>query len=160
MTKSGNFLRLHRVIRGKTEVGADDRRQGETRLRFPHFASKQKGNIIGWLNTDVSGSDKRGEAAVRDADESIEIMLVQEKNGGRVCFLPWVENGREIPRNELPEDELAQKLARQSVPFAPCSLRPWFIAQTIDELERLNRERLPCGRLHLAQRWAIINPGQ
>jgi CRISPR-associated endonuclease/helicase Cas3 len=103
----------------------------------------KRGNIIGWLNTDVSGSDKRGEAAVRDTDESIEIMLVQEKDGGRVCFLPWEENGREIRRNETPEDELAQKLARQSVrlPHALCA--PWNIAQTIDEIERLNMERLP-----------------
>ena len=36
-------------------------------------------NIAGWLDKDVS--DHHGDAAVRDADESIEVLLLQEING-------------------------------------------------------------------------------
>jgi len=90
-------------------------------------------NLVGWLDTDVS--DKQGEAAVRDADESMEILLVQEKGDGRLYFLPWTENGRELPLNEIPGDELAKALARQRIRL-PCILcAPWMIEKTIAELE-------------------------
>lgn len=99
-------------------------------------------NITGWLDTDVPVSDKHGEAAVRDSDESIEVLLVQERNGGRLYFLPWIEHGCEITQNKAPGDELAKKLARQSVrlPFVLCA--PWVIDKTIEALEQLSRDRL------------------
>lgn len=98
-------------------------------------------NLASWLDTDVS--DRRGEAAVRDTDESLEVLLVQEKDGGRLYLLPWVEDGREIPRNEMPDANCAQAIARQSVRLPPELCKPWMIDKTIEELERLNIERLP-----------------
>lgn len=97
-------------------------------------------NLTGWLDTDVS--DRHGEAAVRDTDESIEVLLVQEKDG-RLCFLHWIENGREIPQNEMPDDKLAQALARQRIRMPGVLCAPWAIDKTIAELERRNGERLP-----------------
>lgn len=97
-------------------------------------------NLASWLDTDVS--DRRGEAAVRDTDESLEVLLVQAKDKGRLCLLPWVENGREIPPNEMPDAKCAQAIARQSVRLPPELCKPWVIDKTIEELERLNIERL------------------
>jgi CRISPR-associated endonuclease/helicase Cas3 len=99
-------------------------------------------NLVGWLNTDVPASDKHGEAAVRDTDESIEVLLVQERDGGRLCFLPWIEKGREIPQNETPCDELARTLACQSIRLPRTLCAPWKICKTIDTLETLNGQRL------------------
>mgnify|MGYP003759495267 CR=1 FL=1 len=98
-------------------------------------------NLAGWLDTDVS--DKHGEAAVRDTDESIEVLLVQKKNDGRLCFLPWIEDGSEIPPNEIPNVHHAQALARQSIRLPRVLCAPWAIDKTIAELERLNGEQLP-----------------
>jgi CRISPR-associated endonuclease/helicase Cas3 len=103
--------------------------------------SDPKADLVGWLDTDVS--DKCGEAAVRDTDESIEVLLVMKKRDGRLHFLPWIENGRELPQDEVPDDGLAKALARCSVrlPVALCA--PWAIDQTIRELEGLCREQVP-----------------
>jgi len=99
-------------------------------------------NLVDWLNTDVPASDKHGEAAVRDSDESFEVLLVWEKDGGRLCFLPWIEDGRELSPDETPDEETAKALARQSVRLPRVFCAPWTIDKTIEELERLNTERL------------------
>jgi CRISPR-associated endonuclease/helicase Cas3 len=103
--------------------------------------SDPKANLIGWLDTDVS--DKCGEAAVRDTDESIEALLVMKKRDGRLHFLPWIENGREIPQDEVPDDGLAKALARCSVRLPAALCAPGVINQTIRELEGICREQVP-----------------
>ncbi|MBN1891901.1 MAG: CRISPR-associated helicase Cas3' [Clostridiales bacterium] len=99
-------------------------------------------NITDWLNAGVGGSDKSGEATVRDADESIEVLLVRENDVGSVSFLPWIENGQEIPENEVPGNNIAKKLARQSIRLPGALCAPWKIDDTIAELERVNIQRL------------------
>lgn len=103
-------------------------------------------NIVGWLDTDVSVTEKHGDAAVRDTDQSIEVLLIQEKNGDRLFFLPWRENGRELPPNEIPDDELAKALARQSIRLPRALCVPWAIGETIEELELINGGRLAMWR--------------
>ena len=97
-------------------------------------------NLVGWLDTDVS--EKRGEAAVRDTDESIEVLLIRETGDGRLCFLPWQEEGREISPTDVPSNHLAKALARQSIRLPNALCAPWIIDQTIEELEEVNSERL------------------
>jgi CRISPR-associated endonuclease/helicase Cas3 len=96
-------------------------------------------NLVDWLNTDFS--DKNSEAAVRDSDESIEVLLVQERDGG-LRFLPWMEDGRELRPDEMLDDKLAKDLARQRIRLPGILCAPWAIGGTIEELERLNAERL------------------
>jgi CRISPR-associated endonuclease/helicase Cas3 len=98
------------------------------------------GDLRGWLNTDVS--DKSGEAAVRDGDESIEVLLIQKKSDGRLCFLPWIENGLQLVQNEIPGVEFARALARCSVRLPAILCAPWTIDNTIKILEDINREQL------------------
>ncbi len=95
-------------------------------------------NISGWLDKDVS--DHEGEAAVRDSDESIEVLLIQEIEGK--LFLLGAVNGSELPQNGIPDRELAKILARQRIRLPNILCGPWVIDKTIAELERLNGERL------------------
>lgn len=97
-------------------------------------------NLVGWLDTDVS--DQRGEAAVRDTDESMEVLLIQEKGDGRVCFLPWLEKGCEIPLDGIPDNKLSKALARQRIRLPRVLCAPWAIDKTIEELECHNSQRL------------------
>jgi CRISPR-associated endonuclease/helicase Cas3 len=98
-------------------------------------------NIAGWLDTGVS--DKSGEATVRDADESIEIILIRTKRDKKIYFLPWIEGGCEILSDETPDFKTARALARCCVrlPSELCS--QWNIDNTIRTLENLNKECLP-----------------
>lgn len=98
-------------------------------------------NLVNWLNTDVPATEKHGEAAVRDTEESFEVLLIMEK-AGRLYFLPWQENGRELAAHTIPEDEVAQALARQRIRLPRELCAPWVINDTIEKLEILNRERL------------------
>jgi CRISPR-associated endonuclease/helicase Cas3 len=99
------------------------------------------GNMVGWLDTDVS--EKGGEAAVRDSDPSMEVLLVQEKEGV-FYFLPWIKDlgGQPLPRNEAPPENLAKALAGCSLRLPGVLCYPWVIDQTIETLEKLNLERL------------------
>lgn len=96
--------------------------------------------LVGWLDTDIS--QQQGEAAVRDTDESIEVVLIQEKNGSCLYFLSDTEEGREIPLDEVPSKELARAIARQRVRLPSILCRPWTIEKTIAELEKSNSIKL------------------
>ncbi len=98
------------------------------------------GDLRGWLNTDVS--DKSGEAAVRDGDESIEVLLIQKKSDGRLYLPQWIENGHQLVQNEIPCGEIARALARCSVRLPAVLCAPWTIDNTIKALEAINGDQL------------------
>ena len=99
-------------------------------------------NIINWLNTDVAVSESAGEASVRDTDESIEVIAVQEI-GGKLHFFPWINDGKEIPSHTVPDSDTAQSLACQSLRLPAELCTPWRIERTITELENLCKQRFP-----------------
>lgn len=90
-------------------------------------------NIAGWLDTDVPS--QKGEAAVRDTDEAVEVLLVQQKEVGRVNILSGVDKNREVTLFNVPDDETAKMLARQKILLPRILCVPWMIAHTIEELE-------------------------
>jgi len=99
-----------------------------------------EGDLRGWLDTDVS--EESGEAAVRDGDQSIEVLVVRKNKDGNLCFLPWIEDGRVILKSETPDGELARTLARCSIRLPPILCTPWMIDNTIKELEDINRKEV------------------
>ncbi|SHE65848.1 CRISPR-associated helicase Cas3' [Alkalibacter saccharofermentans] len=93
------------------------------------------GDMKSWLQTYVG--EKSGEAAVRDGDESIEVLVVQKDSSGRIRYLPWIENGRELPKYEVLDKYSAQVLARCRIRLPSVLCAPWNIDKTIEELELL-----------------------
>jgi len=62
-------------------------------------------DLTGWLEADLSdadGDNARGQAAVRDSQDSIEVVVVQRDAGGTVRLLPWVAETEEAPPGEQP----------------------------------------------------------
>jgi CRISPR-associated endonuclease/helicase Cas3 len=95
-------------------------------------------SIEGWLNTAVSSSsDKAAEATVRDTDETIEVIVVQEIGGKFFC------GGREIAAGRIPGDEDAMWIARQTVRLPPALSSEWTINKTIESLEKSCIMKLP-----------------
>jgi CRISPR-associated endonuclease/helicase Cas3 len=103
------------------------------RMQAPRFMM----NMIDWLDTDVS--DKRGEASVRDTEDSIEVVLVRLNVSGQVAFLPWIDDGMEIDRYREPPGVIARKLARCTVRL-PIAVSGSYkrLDETIRHLEQLN----------------------
>jgi CRISPR-associated endonuclease/helicase Cas3 len=99
---------------------------------------KGMGDLVGWLDTSVTDdpSGKRGEAAVRDTEDSLEVLVVQRR-GKEFCMLPWLAKfkGRKIPSDVPPEMELARAIAECSIqlPRELC----WKLDETIRELEKI-----------------------
>lgn len=95
--------------------------------------------IMNWLNTDVM--DKHGEAAVRDTDESIEVILIQEKEN-KLFLMSGEKRGVTLKANEIPDENLAKAIVRQRVRLPSELCKPWTIKETIDTLESITIKRL------------------
>lgn len=99
---------------------------------------KRMGDLVGWLDKSVTDdpSGKRGEAAVRDTEDSIEVLVVQRR-GKEYYMLPWIAKFQnlKITTNAPPEVELARAMAKCSIqlPRELC----WKMDDTIRELEKI-----------------------
>jgi len=91
-------------------------------------------DISGWLQTGVREAE--GEAAVRDGEDSLEVLLVERYEGG----MRMLNNNTIIPTNTTPEDVLAKALARQLIRLPPVLCRGKAIGDTITQLEEITRE--------------------
>jgi CRISPR-associated nuclease/helicase Cas3-like protein len=103
--------------------------------------------LFGWVAAGVGDVDdtRAGRAQVRDSQESLEVVVVQRRNDGRLVTLPWLEadaKGRPRGGLELPQDQTPTALAGRTA--ASCGLRlplQFSDAKTLDraigELEQL-----------------------
>jgi CRISPR-associated endonuclease/helicase Cas3 len=107
-------------------------------LREP---AQGRSDLTGALDCDAS--DKTGEATVRDGESSIEAIILQ-LIGGKYRLLPWVDEGKLIPMDSMPESYMAFTLAGCKIKLPMFSKR-WNINDTIEELEGKGG--------HLAQAW-------
>jgi CRISPR-associated endonuclease/helicase Cas3 len=122
------------------KIADKEKRAGDFRITPPW--DSPRANMVNWLNTAVSDvSDQQGEAAVRDTDESIEVLVIQERNHA-LYFLPWREDGREIPVAKDPDDETAKAIACQRLQLPRLLCMPWAISQTLTELKQIAEDRL------------------
>lgn len=120
----------------REETAQRQRRADTFRMNKPSL--KEGKTITGWLNTDFPYSEQRSEAAVRDGDESIEVLLLQKRNG-RLCFLPWRGTDNELDQTVLSYDQ-AGRVARQCIKLPPIMCKKYAIDSTISELEGLGAE--------------------
>ena len=109
---------------------------------------KGMGDLVGWLDTGITSDPlgKRGEAAVRDIGNTLEVLVLQQR-GGDYFMLPWLakQGGRRIPVLEPPGEELAKALAECSIqlPHALC----YKLDDTIEALEKIALGDLPLARI-------------
>lgn len=118
-------------------IAIKERRADAFRIRPPISDD----DLVDWLSTGVPSSEKHAEAAVRDADESFEVLLIREDENGRLCLLSGSEE-HELSPGMAPGDTLAKALACQRIRLPRILCAPWMIDKTIEELERRNNEKL------------------
>ncbi|MBB4933311.1 CRISPR-associated helicase Cas3/CRISPR-associated endonuclease Cas3-HD [Lipingzhangella halophila] len=97
-------------------------------------------SLLGWVDAGVGDADDTpsGRAQVRDSEESLEVLVVQQRADGAISTVPWLSErygGRELPTDAAPEPWLARAVATCAVrlPF-PFTL-PDVLDQAITELE-------------------------
>jgi CRISPR-associated endonuclease/helicase Cas3 len=111
------------------------------------------GSIIDWLNTDVAKdpSGKRAEATVRDTGDSIQVLVIREKQPGGFYTLPWLPDYADhlLPESFTSNEDLAQAIASSFVNLPASMCMPWktdgewMVDHVITELERDCCEKLP-----------------
>lgn len=117
----------------------EDKEKRARDFRITEPWDNPRANLVDWLKTDVS--DQQGEAAVRDTDESIEVLILQERTG-KLYFLPWMEEGRELPADKELDTNIAKALACQRLQLPRALCEPWTISRTLSELKQVNDARL------------------
>jgi len=120
-------------------------------------------SVTGLLHADLENADddnQRGQAAVRDSMDSIEVIVVQKRHDGTICLLPWItESNTRLnmdekmsdPRSTLVSMDMELPLQELSTEFEPApgtarlaatctvTLPPamnWAIDSVIAELDR------------------------
>jgi len=142
-TEKGKIEEVFKKARKQYEEMIESKRnRAKTyQIRTPKGQNYPIGTLIGWLNADV-GSDvsgKKGEATVRDIDESLEVLMLQRKDDGKLYTMPWIQNypEYEIARGEEIEEDIAKAIARCAVTLPKEVVNIGTIDRVIEQLEEL-----------------------
>lgn len=115
--------------------------QNQFLLRKPHLKIKpDKYNLIGWLDTSITfDSEENAFAQVRDAEESIEVIMLMKYGTGYGYF-----GKKEDISGQVENYKVAKEIAKQTLKLSSSIARFAFgnIQKTIEWLEEYNRENL------------------
>lgn len=100
--------------------------------------------IDGMLDTDAPDDERLGNAAVRDGEPSVEVLVMMHHANGQIGFVPWHEQGRIVPRDSAPAPEDARAIAQQRIrlPQAVCGKNEHLLGETIALLEEISRREV------------------
>ena len=103
---------------------------------------QNNGILAGFLDMALQG-DQQGEAAVRDGEESITVLLVVKHSDGAIGFLPWLGKDRFFS-DHVPEEKDCIQIARQQIrlPAAVSGLYWNQKKNVIEQLEETTRTEL------------------
>lgn len=97
-----------------------------------------RSDLVGWTSG-VSGdltSEARGHAAVRDGQESLEVIVVQRRADGQIYRWGAADEATPVPIDFEPDLRLARRISADTLRLAPAMTAPWRIDRTITALER------------------------
>ncbi|GAA1215056.1 CRISPR-associated helicase/endonuclease Cas3 [Kitasatospora nipponensis] len=97
--------------------------------------------LTGWLSAGVGDADdtRVGRAQVRDSQESLEVIAVQQLADGSLQTFPWLADGRgglPLPLDAVPQGRAARAAAASALRLPLHLSQPRIIDQVISELER------------------------
>lgn len=125
----------------------EKKKDAETWLLGKPQNSRRCRGLDSWLDASAIKSDERARVAVRDTQDSIEVVVVQRIKGYLYTFpgIEHDESGRPLPQRSLgtgidiPDDEAARLAALCTVNLPPRLNQSWIAADVIDVLERSGR---------------------
>ncbi|WP_162893113.1 CRISPR-associated helicase Cas3' [Microbacterium halotolerans] len=123
----------------RAEFGAlqeDKRRRAET---FQLAADGAEGSLIGWIDASAgdAASDSEAQAAVRDGEETLEVLVIQQKDGVWVTpdWLDGEDGNIQLPDNEPPDGRLTRIVLGCALRLPAAMCHPGRIDAQIADLE-------------------------
>lgn len=124
-----------------------EQRAGDFLLPSAKYLAENEKTLTGLFERAIENSsysqmsEDAGQRAVRDTQETVEVLLVRREHG-RISLLPWVgdersgvEKGQEIPTAYEPDWALSMVLAQCAVRLPLSLCRPQQLDRLIGELE-------------------------
>ncbi|MFJ5813792.1 type I-E CRISPR-associated protein Cse1/CasA [Streptomyces sp. NPDC093108] len=98
-------------------------------------------SVIGWLDGNAGDADdsRTGRAQVRDSEETLEVLVVQRRDDGRLTTVGWLDRrrgGLDLPEHAPPVRHAAEAVAASALTLPRSLTHPGVIDRTISELER------------------------
>lgn len=128
---------------------ADELHQAKQREKADAFQIAPVGRpgraLVGWVDAGVGDADdtRKGRAQVRDAQESLEVLVVQRRRDGTLTTVPWLSQGRggvKLPTDSVPEPRIARIVAASALRLP----HHFSIPQTMDRaIAQLEAECIP-----------------
>lgn len=88
-----------------------------------------------WMFDEGVHTDAAAQAAVRDGDSSLDVLVMVRHQNGCIHFLPWQQAGKEISTDVPPCWKDSLEIARQTLRLPSYFSRHWNIDQVIQQLE-------------------------
>lgn len=89
-----------------------------------------------WLKNSTWVNDKVAEASVRDGEPSLEVLVLQRREG-KIAFLPWQDRNEVLNENEVPSQEIGMKIAKQRLRLPRSLCQANKLSDVIKELEAI-----------------------
>ncbi|MFJ4585651.1 CRISPR-associated helicase/endonuclease Cas3, partial [Streptomyces echinatus] len=98
-------------------------------------------SLVGWLAGNAGDADdtRAGQAQVRDAPESVEVIVVEELDDGSLATVSWAGEGRgglALPTESVPVPQAARAAAACMLRLPARMAKPYVIDRVIAELEK------------------------
>lgn len=108
-------------------------RANKFRLNLPHECDD---SIVGLMDVDIRTDDQSAQAAVRDGEPSIDVILMRQK-GDKILFADGTDG--EFSPNHVPDNESCKEISRRKLRLPRVLCSPWQRAEsTISELDARN----------------------
>ena len=78
------------------------------------------------LDSDIGDTEARAQAAVRDGDASVEVLMLAENGAQQVRLLSGERGGKSLQTSHAPSNEECAAVARQRIRLPHSLCAPWW----------------------------------
>ena len=126
--------------------GSDKRRKaGLYKFKAPANVKRYSpyDTLRGSMDGTVESIGIKAEAAVRDGDDPVEVLVLVKDREECIHFLPWQNEGAPVPNYCVPSEEECLKIVKQRLRLPHKFCHGGVINQTLTELDRVYRKYFP-----------------
>ncbi len=117
----------------------EEKKTGHKKTQAESYCLKKpRKSLENWINNvETRLDEEEAQAQVRDTENSIEVLLLVQKDNG-IYYLPWQHKGQRLPTESIPSPEERRDILRQSVKLPSALCRACQMRKTLEGLKLMN----------------------